>query len=137
MTVIRKTIIVFLAITVFFTTGFFCCCERAALADSCHHSNSSSHHCHQSVSEHCGLGVQLSTLADSHKCNCEKIVTNRNIPKLDISISNNFQSLQKSFTIAKSFSFILTSFSSSALHGPPIRKFSSTPLYLQFSNLRI
>ena len=120
-----------------FTTAFICCCEISVFASPCHEPSSSSHHCHQAVSENHSQGIQLFTLADSHKCNCEKIVANRSTPKLDISISNNSQLLQKSFTIAKSVSPVLTSFTFCTLHGPPVSESSSIPLYLQFSNLRI
>ncbi len=137
MRMLHKLTAGFVVITVLFATAFFCCCERVVFADSCHKPISLSQHCHQTVSENRDQGVQLFSLIASHKCNCEKIITDRNTPKLDINILSNFQLLHKIFTIAKSISPVLTFVSSSTIHGPPVPKFSSTSLYLQFSNLRL
>ena len=126
-----------LIFTLFLATAFVCCCERLAFADSCHTSSASAHHCHHSVSQNYDHNVQLSTAASSCRCDCEKIVADQSVPLFEISISNDFEPLQKIFAVSGLIFPTTIYLSSATIHSPPILESASTPFYLKFFNFRI
>ena len=131
----RLLTIPILSISFVLTTSFCCCLERTAFAapmpESCHESMSSGQSGHQ---------AQCVVSENQHKlCDCHKIMMPLLQPSLDLANLKikSYEGLSTSIITAKVHDLLDPKLFGNLLHGHPAKEYSSIPLYLKNSILRI